>query len=129
MSDGTRDERRQAPRVERVSLVHLVRRGTDGSEQELVTGRTFNLSLGGIRLGLFHGLPLGADVDVTLLLDGELIDVRGTVVYEERGADSLRAVGVEFVDLADDVRARIEAYLRHPPPPRSAGDADDDGDD
>jgi c-di-GMP-binding flagellar brake protein YcgR len=125
MGDGTREERRQAPRADRVSLVHLVRRGVDGSQQELATGRTLNLSLGGIRLGLDHGLPLGARVDLTLLLDGELIDASGSVVYEEPREDLLHAVGIEFLDLSAEARARIERYLGHPPPAVDAGGADD----
>ena len=115
MSDAAPGERRQAPRAERVSLVHLVRRGADGAQEELATGRSLNLSLGGIRLALDHVLPLGSQVDLTLLLDGELVDAAGSVVYLERG-DSLHAVGIEFVDLTTDARARIERYLSHPPP-------------
>ena len=115
MSDSTPGERRQAPRAERVSLVHLVRRGADGSQEELATGRSLNLSLGGIRLALDHGLPLGSLVDLTLLLDGELVDASGSVIYEESG-DSHHAVGIEFVDLSAGARARIQRYLSHPPP-------------
>jgi c-di-GMP-binding flagellar brake protein YcgR len=115
VSNSTPGERRQAPRAERASLVHLVRRGADGSQEELATGRSMNLSLGGIRLALDHGLPLGSVVDLTLLLDGELVDASGSVVYQERG-DSLHAVGIEFADLSAEARAKIERYLSHPPP-------------
>lgn len=115
MTDAKTKERRQSPRSERVNLVHLVLRGDDGSQQELATGRTLNLSLGGIRLGLSHGLPLGSQVDLTLLLGEELLDVGGSVVYQEAGDDNLHAVGIEFSRLSPDARAKIERYLTLPP--------------
>jgi c-di-GMP-binding flagellar brake protein YcgR len=100
-----------------VSLVHLVRRGEDGKQEELATGRTLNLSVGGIRLGLDHGLPLGSQVDLTLLLENELVDVSGSVVYQEAGDDRIHAVGIEFLEISPEARAKIERYLSHPPPP------------
>lgn len=115
-ADSTGQERRQAPRADRVSLVHLVRRGDDGSQEELATGRTLNLSLGGIRLALDHGLPLGSRVELTLLLGNDLVDIGGSVVYHEAGDDRLHAVGIEFVDLSAEARTKIEHYLSQPPP-------------
>jgi c-di-GMP-binding flagellar brake protein YcgR len=116
VSDGGGGERRHDPRAERISLVHLVRRGAGGAQEELATGRTLNLSLGGIRVALDHALPIGSRVDLTVLLGGDLIDIGGTVVYEEEEVDNFHAVGIEFVDLSPTGRARIERYLQHPPP-------------
>jgi hypothetical protein len=107
-------ERRKSPRFERVSLVHLVRRGEDGSQQELATGRTLNLSVGGIRLGLDHPLPIGSQLELTLALDGVLVDVAGAVVYQEIDEDHLHAVGVEFAGLSAEARAVIAAFLAQP---------------
>jgi hypothetical protein len=115
MSDSESPERRRNPRFDRVSLVHLVRRGDDGSQEELATGKTLNLSAGGIRLGLDHTLPIGARLELTLLLDDQLVDVTGAVVYRESGDEGQHAVGVEITDLDPDTRAKIEAFLANPP--------------
>lgn len=115
MAKSDNDDRRRAPRFERVSLVHLVRRGEDGSEEELATGRTLNLSTLGIRLGLDHPLPLGSELELTLLLGGELVDALGTVLYQEEEAEGQHSVGIRFHDLDPEARDRIEHFLHTPP--------------
>ncbi len=104
-------EERHHPRVKNLSLVQVDRHDKEGLPADLATGRTLDISPGGIRLELHHPLPLRTIVEMSLALDNELVDVRGKVVYLEEIDDERCAMGVQFIDVDEATRQALERYV------------------
>jgi hypothetical protein len=111
VQDGD-DERRIEPRIRKINLVQVSRFDEDGFRADLATGRTLNLSPGGLRLELYHALPLRSRVRLDLALGEELINVEGVVVYLEAIDAERCAMGIAFSNLPDSVAQLIERSLR-----------------
>lgn len=111
MTDDHAPERRRAARIERIQLVQISRFDEEGLHADLATGRTLNLSKGGMRLELAHPLPLRSVVSASVALGDEIVDVTGRVVYLEEIDDERVALGLAFTDLAADTARRIEQHL------------------
>jgi len=108
---GSQD-RRDHPRVEKLNLVQISRFDEDGFRAaDLATGRTLDISHGGVRLELYHPLPLRSVLSLTLALNNQLIEVTGTVVHLEVLDAERCAMGVEFTDLDDDARRVLDAHV------------------
>jgi c-di-GMP-binding flagellar brake protein YcgR len=104
-------ERRSSPRVDEVQLIQV---SEPGSVAELTTGRTLNISRGGVRLEMSSQLPLRARVRLSLAVGDEFLTVGGSVVYLEALDQGRCSIGVQFTDLDDASRRRLDAYVdRH----------------
>ncbi len=111
MTQEPSSEVRHYPRVKNLSLVQVDRRDEEGSPADLATGRTLDISPGGIRLELHHSLPLRTIVEMSLALDNDLVDVQGKVVYLEEIDDQRCAMGIQFIDVTEDARQALERYV------------------
>ena len=109
-------ERRSQPRLEKLSLVQVGRFDEDGARLDLTAGRTLDISSGGVRLELYHALPLRSTVRLTLALENTLIEVSGTVVHLEVLDHERCSVGLEFRDLSDEARHFIDESVRQAEP-------------
>ncbi len=103
-------ERRIDPRIKTFTLVQISRFDEEGFRADLATGRTLDISSGGLRLELHHPLPLRSVVGLTLALGNELIQVRGKVVYLEEIDEFRCAMGIEFADLDDDGASLLDRF-------------------
>lgn len=110
MSQQTANERHH-PRIENLNLVQISRFDEEGFRADLATGRTLDISEGGIRLELYHPLPLRTVVSLTLALDNELLDVKGRVVYLEEIDDDRCAMGIQFVEVDADAAGLLSSYV------------------
>jgi len=110
MSDFA-EERRLDPRIRKLNLVQVSRFDEDGFRADLATGRTLDISHGGIRLELNHPLPLRSMVDLTLAIAGKIVDIRGTVVYLEVIDGDRCAMGIHFGELDEKARQVIDACV------------------
>lgn len=104
-------DRRHDQRVEKIHLVQVSRFDEEGFRADLAAGRTLNLSRGGMRLELYHPLPLRSQVSLSLLLGDEVVEVHGRVTYLEELDEDRCAMGIEFVDLSTADEARIGRIL------------------
>ncbi len=106
-------ERRSSPRVTEVQLVQV---SEPGSAPQLTIGRTLNISRGGLRLEMSGQLPLRARVRLSMAVGDEFVTVAGTVVYLEALDGGRCSMGVQFTDLDDAGRRRLDDYVaRHGP--------------
>ena len=104
-------ERRVDPRIEKIHLVQVSRFDEEGFRADLATGRTTNISRGGIRLELYHPLPLRSTVSLNLVLDEQILDVNGRVVYLEDLGDDRTCMGIEFFDLDEETEDLLVRYF------------------
>ncbi len=105
------DERRSDPRVEKVHLVQVNRFDEEGFRADLTTGRTLNISRGGVRLELHHPVPLRSVVSLNLVLGERIVDVSGTVVYLEDMDGERCGLGIEFGELEPEAEALLEEFV------------------
>ncbi|HVR03999.1 MAG TPA: PilZ domain-containing protein [Polyangia bacterium] len=98
-------ERREGPRIPIEMWVE------ETTESERYFRRAGNLSRGGLGLDHTIPLPLGTLVNLTFTLPGDSNAVRisGEIV-STAGLEELR-MGVKFINITDDARSRIDAYL------------------
>jgi len=98
-------ERREGPRIPIEMWVE------ETTESERYFRRAGNLSRGGLGLDHTIPLPLGTLVNLTFTLPGDSNAVRisGEIV-STAGLEELR-MGVKFINISDDARSRIDAYL------------------
>ncbi len=107
-------ERRTSPRIDKVHLVQVSRVDEEGFRADLTTGRTLNISRGGVRLELHHSVPLRTVVSLNLVLGERIVDVSGTVVYLEVLDGERSGMGIEFNDLDPEVEALLDEFVdRH----------------
>ena len=102
---------RDFPRIDNVVLVEASRFDEKGFRADMATGRTLNISYGGLRLELSHPLPLRSIVVLTLALDKGLAQIKGKVVYLEKLDESLCAMGIQFTDVARRSRQMLDEYV------------------
>lgn len=99
------EERRGAARIP----VEMWVEETTGSERYF--RRAGNLSRGGLRLEHTIPLPVGTTVNLTFTLPGENVPVSVTgQIVSATPPEDLR-MGVKFVDLTEQARTQIEAFL------------------
>lgn len=104
-------ERRGSPRVANVQLVQV---SEPGSGSQPTTGRTLNISRGGLRLEMRGQVPLRSRVRLSLAVGDEFVTLAGSVVYLEALDGGRSSVGVQFTDLDEASRRRLDAYVaRH----------------
>jgi len=109
--DKTSDERREDPRVKKIQLVQVTRFDEEGFHADVATGRTLNMSSGGIRLELHHALPLRSVINLGLGLGEEIIEVSGTVVYLEALDEERCAMGIRFAELSPEQEEKVREYV------------------
>jgi hypothetical protein len=75
-----------------------------------------NISVAGVRIETPDPLPLNSIRTLRLHLAGRSVVVRGRVCHTTATADGRRmhVSGIEFLEVSDEVRAAIEAYVSTP---------------
>ena len=105
----SRVERRTAPRFGVEFWVE------ETAEQGLYFHRVTNLSLGGFFIEKKLPFPVGQKVALHLELpgSGQKIPVTGRIInnYQDQD-DNLKGAGIQFLELDDQTRAGITAYLK-----------------
>jgi len=102
---------RHFPRIKNVLLVEISSFDEKGFRADLATGRTLDISYGGLRLELFHPLPLRSIVVLTLALSKGLVQVKGKVVYLEKIDGSRCAMGIQFTNVAPKSRRLLDEHV------------------
>lgn len=107
----TRENRRIDTRIDKINLVQVSRFDEEGFRADLATGRTLNLSRGGMRLELHHPLPLRSRVVLDLVLGETLVQVPGTVVYLEALDEERCCMGIEFADVSPEAEKLLDTTV------------------
>lgn len=109
--EKTGRERRIDTRLDKINLVQVSRFDEEGFRADLKTGRTLNISRGGMRLELHHPLPLRTTVSLNLVLEDRILDISGTVVYLEALDDELSCMGIAFDGLDEETQELLDGYM------------------
>ena len=107
-SSGPADgkDRRQFPRLSIAVEVDF------RSEHNFYSGRTHDISVGGLFIETNVALPIGTKLTVDLKLMNKQLRADGEVIWALVGeGDEHAGVGVRFVDLPGSVKKSIEAFM------------------
>ncbi len=105
------DDRRIDTRVDKINLVQVSRFDEEGFRADLATGRTLNISRGGLRLELHHPLPLRSKVSLDLQLGTELVQIYGSVVYLEALDEESCCMGIAFRNVPPDIQQILDRIV------------------
>lgn len=111
MKEPSGRERRLESRVDKINLVQVSRFDEEGFRADLKTGRTLNISRGGMRLELYHPLPLRTTVSLNLVLEERILDISGTVVYLEALDEEISCMGIAFNGLDEETKELLDTYM------------------
>jgi len=104
-------ERRSRPRVAISVDVDF------SSESNFYTGRTRDISVGGLFIETAVGLPVGSEIALRLRLSGREFSVHAEVTWALLDPSGTQiGVGVRFLDLPADARATIDAFMKERAP-------------
>jgi uncharacterized protein (TIGR02266 family) len=104
-------ERRSHPRVAISVDVDF------SSGSNFYTGRTRDISVGGLFIETAVGLPVGSEIAVRLRISGREFSVHGEVTWALLDLSGTQTgVGVRFLDLDAEARATIDDFMKERPP-------------
>lgn len=108
---GQEESHRHFPRIKNMLLVEINQFDDKGLRTDMATGRTLDISYGGLRLELNHPLPIRSIVVLTLALNKGLVQIKGKVVYLDQLDDRSCAMGIQFTDVAPKSRRLLDEHV------------------
>ena len=104
---GFQKERRMSPRFN--VQIWAVERDDNSRYFHMLS----NLSMGGFFIEKKLPFPVGSTINFEMELEGEIIPFLGKIVDNyESSIDDYSGAGVEFVDMDEKSKIKIEAYLK-----------------
>jgi c-di-GMP-binding flagellar brake protein YcgR len=109
LEQSFQENRRKSFRLERILVVEL--------EIDDQTSRfgvfTLDMSASGMRINHEEPLPEGRELNFSILLEPgqQPVRVRSRVSWQKENAFGHYLIGLQFVELSDDARDRIETYI------------------
>jgi len=105
----THGEKRKFIRWDSIHLLDYLVIETDGSEGRYSMGRTLDVSLNGLKMETSYELPDEAEIEITVGLENDLIDLIGRVVHKTRQGGR-HISGIEFVKMSAEGRRVFRLY-------------------
>ena len=103
-------EHRSQPRVEARQLVSIEFVDKEGMATQFM-GRSLDLSETGIQLEVMRAYPIFTVLTLSLCIGEDILAVKGRVVHVKSSQENRVAIGVHFLDLGDQDKAKIKKYL------------------
>lgn len=106
------DHHRKYPRIKKILFSAVKRYDDDGELSEGYTGKTLNISEGGVLIESGNPLPLRTHLDVVLGMDDNMLKLKGEVVHLEQKGEDAVDMGVMFLGLDEEKRKALKRALR-----------------
>ncbi len=104
--------RRQHPRIPTSNVVTYVCVDEDGTEVAEGYGSALDLSLGGIKLATQEPVDTPFVLLLAIDLEGELLEVKGRVVYLKKADGEVYFAGIRFVDTEEKQHRMIKNFVK-----------------
>lgn len=102
-------EKRKYIRWDSIHLLDYVLIEPDGSRGRYSMGRTLDVSLNGIKMETVYRLPADSEIEITVGIEEDLIDLTGRVTHTNvRGGRYVS--GIEFVRMSAEGRRIFRLY-------------------
>ena len=102
-------EKRKFIRWDAIHLLDYVVIDSDGSKGRYSMGRTLDVSLNGLKLETSYELPLEAELELTVGIEDDLVDLVGRITHKSlQGGRHIS--GIEFVKMSAESRRVFRLY-------------------
>ncbi len=106
MSHG---EKRKFIRWDAIHLLDYTVIESDGTKGRYSMGRTLDVSLNGLKLETSYDIPLEAELEITVGIEEDLVDLVGRVTHRSEKAGRFIS-GIEFVKMSAEGRRVFRLY-------------------
>jgi len=102
-------KKRKFIRWDAIHLLDYIVIDQDGSKGRYSMGRTLDVSLNGIKMETSYELPLEAELEITVSLEEDIVDLTGRVTHQaQKGGRYIS--GIEFVKMSAEGRRIFRLY-------------------
>lgn len=105
-------EKRRRPRYDSLNLLSYVCIDSEGKEWKQGMGRTLNVNEGGAKLETHEPIETQYVVLLAIGIGEELVDIRGRVIYCNRGDSGWFESGIEFLEMDEDSLEALRKFIR-----------------
>ena len=108
----TEEEKRRHARISALNLISYVCMDETGQVILQGMGRTLNVSEGGILLETHVQIEPQHTMSLTIGLEDDLIDIKGTVVTSKPGGNDMFESGIRFSDIGETELTILKLYIK-----------------
>jgi hypothetical protein len=103
--------KRKHERFDSLNLLSYVTLDSDGKEWNQGMGRTLNISESGLQLETNEPIQTKYILLISIGIEDELVDIKGKVVYTNRGAANMFEAGIEFIEVKPEAMTLLKKYI------------------
>jgi hypothetical protein len=103
--------KRKHERVDALNLLSYVSLDSEGKEWNQGMGRTLNISESGLQLETNEPIQTKYILLISITIEDELVEIRGKVVYTNRGDGGMFETGIEFIQVKPDALTVLKKYI------------------
>lgn len=106
-----KEKNRKHDRITSLNLLNYICIDETGKESIQGMGRTLNVSQGGILLETHVPIQLAHQVALTIGIEDDLIDIKGSVVYCKPNDRKKYESGIDFFEINDTALRVLNKYI------------------
>jgi hypothetical protein len=106
-----KEYKRKHERYDSLNLLSYVCVDSDGKEWSQGMGRTLNISSSGMKLETHEPVDTRYILLLSIGIEDELVDIKGKVVYCNRGPEGKFESGIEFKQVKPDALSALNKYI------------------
>ncbi len=103
--------KRKHERVDALNLLSYVILDSDNKEWNQGMGRTLNISESGLQLETHEPIETKYILQISIGIEDDLVEIKGKVVYTNRGDSGKFETGLEFIQVKQDALAVLKKYI------------------
>lgn len=103
--------KRKHERVDALNLLSYVTIDSDGKEWNQGMGRTLNISESGLQLETNEPIQTKYVLLISIGIEDQLVDIKGKVVYTNRGDAAMFETGIEFIEVKPEAMTVLKRYI------------------
>ena len=106
-----KEYKRKHARYDSLNLLSYVCVDSDGKEWSQGMGRTLNISASGMKLETHEPVDTRYILLLSIGIEDDVVDIKGKVVYCNRGAEGKFESGIEFKHVKPDAFLVLNKYI------------------
>ncbi|MCF8110545.1 MAG: PilZ domain-containing protein [Desulfobacteraceae bacterium] len=107
-----KQEKRRQHRYESINLLSYICVDGEGKEWKQGMGRTLNINETGAKLESHEPIETLYVILLAIGMGDEVVDIKGSVVYCNRGGSGKFESGIEFCEMDENARAILREFIR-----------------
>jgi c-di-GMP-binding flagellar brake protein YcgR len=105
------EEKRKHSRIDSLHLLNYIHYGDSEDDATQGMGRTLNVSESGILLETHVSIDVDHTVQLTIGIEENVVDIKGSVVYSQKNAKGMYESGIEFFNVDAAAQKVLKAYI------------------